>query len=127
MFKLVLAGAIAGLADAQTFMRGGDRIPNRVPEAQSLNNRKCYGTLEPIEGSEEKRVGIVWFKTRGEPHPWGPNWLSSTSHKFKGNLDVIQWTELDNTAVVENWRWANCYEKDYYSQVVSTKPSFQTF
>ena len=117
MFKFVIAGALAGLADAQTFMRGGDRIPNRIPEAQSLNNRKCYGTLEPIEGagSEEKRVGIVYFKMRGEPHPWGPNWLNSSSHKFKGNLDVFQWTELGNTAVVENWRWANCYEKDYYS------------
>jgi len=127
MFKLSLIGALAGLSDAQTYMRGGDRVPNRVPEAQSLNNKKCYGTLEPIEGSEEKKVGIVYMKMRGEPFPWGNNWLGATSHKFKGNLDVYQWTELDNSAVVEQWRWANCYEKDYYSQVVETKPAFQTF
>ena len=108
-------------------MRGGDRIAGRIPEAQSLNNKKCYRRLEPIEGSEEKRVGIVYFKTRGEPYPWGTNWVMGTSHKFKGNLDIIQWTELDNSAVVENWRWANCYEKDYYSQKEDTKPTFQTF
>jgi len=53
--------------------------------------------------------------------------MNDTSNKFKGNLDIINWTELENHAVVEEWTWSNCYEKDYYTQVEASSPTFQTF
>lgn len=64
-----------------------------------------------------------------EPAPWGIKWIVSDAEKFTDNIDVFNWTELDdrNLVRVEKWEKAWCHETDFFTRVPSIEPTFVTY